>query len=105
MRLSGKRQFEAVYGARVRVSAGPLVVWAMPNELAHPRLGLAVSRRVGNAVVRNRIRRLLRESFRHLDEIGGYDLVINVRRHKPMPLDDYRKALERAIGKVKEAWK
>ena len=53
----------------------------MPNELPYCRLGLAVSRKVGNAVVRNRIKRRLREIFRH--QLTGrplrYDFVIVAR--------------------------
>lgn len=51
---------------------------AIPNRLEHPRLGLAISRKVARtAVARNRIKRAVRERFRHRqDELGGYDLVV-----------------------------
>jgi ribonuclease P protein component len=49
----------------------------LPNDLGHARLGLAVSRKVGGAVVRNRVKRRLREAFRRLrPELGGVDLVV-----------------------------
>jgi ribonuclease P protein component len=56
-------------------------VHAFPNELGTPRLGLSVSRRVGNAVTRNAVRRRLREVFHSaLPEIpGNLDLVVSVR--------------------------
>jgi ribonuclease P protein component len=53
----------------------------MPNALAHSRLGLTVTRKSGNAVMRNRIKRALREAFRrnrHKLE-RPMDLVINAR--------------------------
>src|SRR5579862_2811017 len=72
------REFDAVYAAKTRESRGPLTIFALPNDLGHPRLGMSVSRKVGIAVRRNRIRRLLREAFRFMqhDFPRGYDLVI-----------------------------
>ena len=50
-----------------------------PNQLGHVRYGFAISRRVGGAVVRNRLRRRLRELVRELPPDGGYDLVVVLR--------------------------
>ena len=80
-RLSDSPDFERVYrqGAAYR---GKLVsVYAFPNDLGTPRLGLSVSRKVGNAVTRNTVRRRLREAFHStLPEIpGDLDLVVSAR--------------------------
>ncbi len=113
-RLTHRRQFDAVYKPGVRTSAGPLTVWAAPNSLDHPRLGMSIPRHVGNAVARNRIRRLIRESFRHLQDdwpaagtpqaARSYDLVVGVRRHQPLQLVEYRRALATAIGRLHRVW-
>ena len=63
-RLGGRLAFAAVFETRVRQSRGPLTVYAQPNTLGHPRIGISIGRRVGIAVQRNRIKRLLREAYR-----------------------------------------
>ena len=59
-----------------------LLVYGLPNELPHSRLGLSVSRKVGNAVKRVRWKRLIREAFRrNRDEIPRkLDLIVIPRR-------------------------
>jgi ribonuclease P protein component len=100
------REFDAVYAAKVRESRGPVTVYATPNALGHPRLGLSVSRKVGTAVRRNRIRRLLREAFRLMqhDFPRGYDLVLVVRPHEPLMLAEYQKMLSGAMFRLHQAW-
>jgi ribonuclease P protein component len=58
-----------------------LVLHVAPNELGHARVGITVSGRVGKAVVRNRIRRRLREALRaRLDSLAaGYDVLVVAR--------------------------
>ena len=102
LHLRKPAEFAAVYDGRVREARGPLLVYARPNELGHPRVGLSTSRKVGNAVRRNRIRRLLREAFRLMrhDLPGGYDLVVVVRPHEPLMLADYQRLLSGAAVKL-----
>ncbi len=59
-----------------------LVVKAARNKFEYSRLGLSISRRVGNAVVRNRWKRALREAFRlnRNDLPTGWDLVVRPRK-------------------------
>ncbi len=98
-RLSGSRQYEAVFGGNVRKHRGPLTVWGRPNGLDHCRLGLSVSRRVGNSVKRNYIKRLLREAFRLSQPQfpAGHDLVVVVKPHTPVSLPQYQAMLVDAV--------
>ncbi len=105
-RLSGRLQFAAVFDAKVRESRGPLNVYALPNDLGHARLGISISRRVGTAPVRNRIKRLLRESFRLMqhDLPRGYDLVIVVKPHAPLMLAHYQRLLSTSAVSLHGSW-
>ena len=81
-RLSRSRDFDAVYRHGRSVSTRFLVLYWFPREEgAEPRLGLAVPKSVGSAVVRNKMKRRLRESFRaRLEELpAGHDYVLVVR--------------------------
>ena len=100
------REFDAVYGAKTRESRGPLTVYAKPNGRDYPRLGMSVSRKVGTAVRRNRIRRLLREAFRFMqhDPPRGYDLVVVVRPHAPLMLAEYQKLLSGMVVRLHGTW-
>jgi ribonuclease P protein component len=101
-RLHGKNDFERVFEARMRKVVGPLIVFGRANDLGYCRLGMAASKKVGNAVERNRFKRLLREAFRlrNGDWPRGYDLVVVVRQHEMQGLEDYQRMLRDAAKGV-----
>jgi len=78
LRLRSKLQFDAVYAGGRRVDDRFFALRIKPNGLAHPRVGLAVAvKTAGNAVKRNRIRRLIRESFRLAQhDLPAVDIVV-----------------------------
>ncbi|MCG6900408.1 MAG: ribonuclease P protein component [Gammaproteobacteria bacterium] len=79
VRLTGPDDYQRVFKhCRFRVSNRWLTVLATPNQLQHPRLGLAISRKVARtAVARNRIKRVIRESYRHWQQrLGVLDIVV-----------------------------
>ena len=80
-RLRRKSDFDATYAKGRRFGNGFFGVTAAPNEVGVPRVGLAVAVRIaGGGVQRNRIRRIIRESFRlHQHELPAVDLIVSVR--------------------------
>jgi ribonuclease P protein component len=65
-----------VYEHGLRVRARLMTVVALPNTQGSSRLGIAATRKLGGAVVRNRAKRLVRELFRNADVPRGLDIVV-----------------------------
>jgi ribonuclease P protein component len=94
--------FRRVYDRRRSVSNNWLIVYACENGLAYNRLGMSVSRKVGQATLRNRLRRLYREAFRLTKQEmpSGFDLVLIPRRSEEPSLDELKAALPRLVQQL-----
>ncbi len=79
--LRGKREFSAVYDKGKSAAGRYVVLFYKKNGLDHNRLGFLASKKVGNAVARNRARRLMKESVRtDIDiKVTGYDIIFIAR--------------------------
>ena len=78
-RLRSEREFAAVYGRGRAWSNQALAIRVLANALPQSRFGFAAGKRVGKAVVRNRVKRRLREAVRSLAPAGGWDVVVIAR--------------------------
>src|SRR4051794_6648574 len=104
-RLSRSADFERVYRRGRAQGNRHLVLYAFPREGEDdgPRLGVSVSRKVGGAVDRNRVKRLLREAFRaHAAELpAGHDFVVVARPDaRELAERDGLAGMESALGEL-----
>lgn len=79
--LKNSREFGAVYNRRVSFANKYLIMYIAPNQKKEIRLGISVSKKVGNSVIRHRVTRLIRESYRlNQSKIKpGFDIVVVAR--------------------------
>jgi len=99
--LTGKAQFDLVYDKGRSLAAREVVIKTLPNGLDFTRYGLTVSRRVGKAVVRNKIKRRLRQILRLAKLPPGWDVIIIARN--PAASSDYAtlgKSIEKLLGRA-----
>lgn len=102
--LKLNRDFRRLYSSGAHRADRHIVVYVLKNRLGRTRIGLTASKTIGNAVTRNRARRLMRESYRLLSDkvISGYDVVIVARKScakEKMPV--IKSELERSLKKLR----
>jgi ribonuclease P protein component len=101
--LRSKRDFAALQGAS-RSRANPLlIVRFRRNDIGRDRFGISTGKRLGGAVVRNRVRRRIRETLRGMDRTTtGWDVLVVARpASAAASYVELREALERLMGSVR----
>lgn len=101
--LKLNKDFKRLYYRGKSAAGGFVVVYAMKNRLGINRLGLTAGKSVGNAVSRNRIKRLMRESYRLMEHKldTGFDIVMVSRNRAPLQnYEKIRKDTEFAMKKL-----
>jgi ribonuclease P protein component len=96
--------FRRVYERRRSASDAWILVYACENGLTHSRLGLSVSRKMGPATHRNRLRRLYREAFRltRQELPAGLDLIVIPRSMQEPTLETLKGSLPRLVKKISQ---
>ena len=79
--LKKNKDFQVVYRTGTSYANKYLVMYVLKNQHNRNRLGISVSKKVGNSVVRHRVTRLVRESYRLNEDLfqTGYDMVVIAR--------------------------
>ena len=107
-RLIKSREFQTVFSKGGKIITPTLIFHVLGNDQGHCRLGLAVSRKVGKAVKRNKVKRRIREAFRliHGSFPTSYDLVVYPRKGiLDKPFADYMEAFEILLARTKKSAK
>lgn len=100
-RLARGEQFKAVLAQGVCMSNGLLRLYMAENDCGYPRLGISVGREWGGAVVRSRLKRVLREVFRQSQEEipAGFDYLVMLSRSRSDKSDKAERAKE-IVGRL-----
>lgn len=105
-RLAKRREFVRVYDSGQKVFSRFSVLFFLSNDLPHSRIGITVTKKVGKANVRNRLKRWTREIYRRQREPLGLDsrsldIVVNVKPNAAAAsFADYSRDFERVLERV-----
>ena len=101
--LRDKRDFTTIYNRGKSVADRYVVLFYKANSLGFTRTCFLASKKVGNAVTRNRARRLMKESFRLLPAPKeGYDIIFIARNTMPgRGLDEVKASMAKAMDRAK----
>ncbi len=103
-RLLTKADFDRVFEQGTSAGNKRLIIHWRANDLGHPRLGLVVSKRFGNAVARNKWKRRIRDIFRrNKAAAGARDVVVLPGKRDEAKLADHNELQEAVLALLKRS--
>lgn len=101
-RICRNEEFQTILHKRKFINKSGITVYYERRKEAHPRFGFAVPKKMGNAVLRNKTKRQLREMIRDLTIIEDFDYIVMVRKsYYERSFEENKKDLETALKSVK----
>ncbi len=102
--LKKSSEFNSIYKKGKSYITKYMVIYFVKNNMNYNRIGCTVSKKVGNAVVRNRVKRLIKESYRLTENVKkGYDIIFVARvRMKDANYEIVKKNISYLLGKIGE---
>ena len=103
-RVRKSDEYQAIYNEGKKVITPVIIFFLRYTDLPHARLGLTVSRKVGKAVIRNQIKRKIREAFRrNKDGLAQIDLIASPRKGaKDQPFEAYMDSFTLLMRHIKK---
>lgn len=100
--LKKTSEFSKVYKRGKSFADKNIVIYYMPNHLPFCRVGFSISKKVGNSVIRNRVRRLIKEAYRlNFGNLVGYDIVFVARvQSNQVEFHEMEKSLKYIFRKI-----
>ncbi|MGP4038973.1 ribonuclease P protein component [Gracilibacillus sp. D59] len=103
-RIKKNSEFQEVFKKGASFANRQLVIYYLQKDQQHYRVGLSVSKKIGNAVVRNQVKRYIRQAFLELDTNikNEYDIIIIARQPtKEMDYHEIKKSVNHLLYKTK----
>ena len=107
-RLLANKQFRAVIARGLSARDGLLVVYACENDCGFARLGVSIGKSLGNAVVRNHLKRLIREAFRQNRHLipQDFDYVVSMsyKSYDKTPAEAIKEAKKLTFNQIRDSF-
>lgn len=102
-RIKKSTDFDKIIKKRKSFANKQFIIYYDKNEIEHMRLGISVSKRLGKAHKRNKIKRYIREVFKtRKDKLKSYNLIVIARNQVvDLTLEEYEKSIDHILKKLK----